>query len=126
MTHNTNQRLKSRLLSMIEHMIIFLLLQLNLFELLLSTSVKSINIQSIRPFFRQALVSILDQHGDRLEHLNLEDHSWLELRHSLAPTLARMTFLRHVSLHYLANDAMVTLVLYSHYSVESSWLSFND
>ena len=82
---------------------------MNIFELLLSPSVKEVSIQSIRPFFRQPLVTIFRQLGTGIEGLILHDSSWLDAsRNSLTSALAAMTQLQELSLHYFANDAMVS------------------
>jgi len=90
---------------------IYTLVDLNVFELLLSPSVKEVNIRSIRPFFRQPLVTMLRQLGTGIEGLILHDSSWLDAsRNSLPFALAAMTQLQELSLHYFANDAMVAAV----------------
>ena len=91
---------------------LFLGLKLNMFELLLSPTVTNVNIQAIRPFFRQPFSAMLRQLGNGLEDLVLEDSSWLSGRDCLPSALARMTGLRRVSLRYLANDMMV-IIIYS-------------
>lgn len=84
-----------------------------MFELLLSPTVKTVNIQSIRPFFRQPFAAMLKQLGNGLKDLVLEDSSWLQGRDCLPSALARMTGLQRISLRYLANDLMVQSITHS-------------
>lgn len=86
---------------------IYTLLDLSMFELLLSTSVKHVYVQSVRTFFRQSFVTSLRQLGTGLEELTIHDSSWLQRRECLTSAFARMTHLRRISLRYLANDQMI-------------------
>ncbi|XP_057365528.1 uncharacterized protein LOC130686413 isoform X2 [Daphnia carinata] len=89
---------------------IYTLLDLSMFELLLSTSVKHVYVQSVRTFFRQSFVTSLRQLGTGLEELTIHDSSWLQHREYLPSAFARMTHLRRISLRYLANDQMIAAI----------------
>lgn len=78
-----------------------------MFELLLSPTVKYVDIQSVRPFFRQPFAAMLRQLGNGLQDFVLEDSSWLQGRDVLSSALATMSGLQRISLRYLANDLMV-------------------
>ena len=103
-----------------------------MFELLLSTSVKHVSVHEVRSFFRQQFVTAMRQLGTGLEQLAIrinellpgfccfqyvwqwpiclfqtDDSSWLHSRENLPAALGRMTHLRKISLHFLANDTMV-------------------
>lgn len=82
-----------------------------MFELLLSPAVTQVDIQSVRPFFRQPFAAMLRQLGNGLEDLRLEDNCWVQGRELLPPALARMTGLCRVSLRFIATDIMVILLL---------------
>jgi hypothetical protein len=85
--------------------------QLNIFELLLSPTVKTVEVLSIRPFFRPSFSAMLRQLGTGIERLILEDQSWIQGRDFLPPAIAKMSSLRQISIRYLANDQMVTVLL---------------
>ena len=78
-----------------------------MFELLLSPTVKRVNVHNVRPFFRLSFAEMLQQLGTGLELLVLEDNSWLQSRDVLPLTLSRMPHLQYISLRYLANDAIL-------------------
>ena len=68
---------------------------------------KTVEVQSIRPFFRPSFSAMLKDLGTGLQRLILEDSSWIQGRDFLPPALAKMTGLRQISIRYLANDMMV-------------------